>query len=638
MTKVSSADGTVLGSFPVGDGPNGIAFDGTNIWVANFFSDDVTKLTNKGIALGTFPVGDGPAGVLYDGTNIWVANFGDDTVTKMDPLTGATLATYSVGATGDGPSGLAFDGANIWVANSGGDNATMMSIKGQIRGVFPVGQSPRAMAFDGANMWVVNAVSNDVVKLRASDGFDLGSFDVGLNPQDITFDGANICVSNGGSDTVTKKSAFASLGPDLALQTVNFQGLLSDTGGNPLNGALPAVAFRIYDDATEGPALWGESQVLTADNGLVNVQLGSVEPLTPGLFAGRKLWLGVQVGGDPEMLPRLPISSVPLALVADLAATAGTAAGLDCTGCVSNTELADGAVTNAKLGSSSVTGVKLAAAGVSTSKIADAAVTNSKLAHDSVGSSTISDNSVNPQDVSFFYAQSSSKGGEASGDIADGVVTTAKLAAGSVSTSKVANAAVTNSKLAPDSVSSSRISDNSVNPQDVSFFYTQSSSKGGEASDIADGVVTTAKLANNSVTNTKLAPDSVSSSRILDGSVNPQDVSFNYAQSSAKGGKANDADTLDGLDSSAFALASAGGGGGASDALIATLLQPYLISAVDTGGFVGEHISMANGVDGLPIIAYYDATNSALKAAHCEDLACTRATTSTLDSAGDVGR
>ena len=322
MTKVSSADGTVLGSFPVGDGPNGIAFDGTNIWVANFFSDDVTKLTNKGIVLGTFPVGDGPAGVLYDGTN-------------------------------------------IWVANSGGDNATMMSIKGQIRGV---------------------------------------------------------------------------------------------------------------------------------------------------------------------------------------------------------------------------------------------------------------------------------KGGEASGDIADGVVTTAKLAAGSVSTSKIANAAVTNSKLGPDSVSSSRISDNSVNPQDVSFFYTQSSSKGGEASDITDGVVTTAKLANNSVTNTKLAPDSVSSSRILDGSVNPQDVSFNYAQSSAKGGKANDADTLDGLDSSAFALASAGGGGGASDALIATLLQPYLISAVDTGGFVGEHISMAIGVDGLPIIAYYDATNSALKAAHCEDLACTRATTSTLDSAGDVGR
>ena len=596
LTKLRGSDGTTLGTFGVGDGPNGIAFDGTNIWVTNFFSDDVTKLTNKGVVLGTFPVGVQPVGVLYDGTNIWVANFGDDTVTKMDPFTGATLATYSAGAAGDRPTGLAFDGTNLWVANSGGDNATMMSANGLILGVFPVGQSPRDMAFDGANMWVVNADSNDVVKLRASDGFNLGSFGVGLDPQEITFDGANIWVSNGGSDTVTKKLAFASLGPDPAPQTVNFQGLLSDTEGNPLNGTLPAVAFRIYDDATEGPTLWGETQVLTADNGLVNVQLGSNEPLIPGLFAGKMLWLGVQVGGDPEMLPRLPISSVPLALVADLAATAGTAAGLDCVGCVSNTELADGAVTNTKLGSSSVTGVKLAAASVSTSKIADAAVTNSKLAPDSV---------------------SSSKGGEAS-DIADGVVTTAKLA--------------------PDSVSSSRIADNSVNPEDVSFFYAQSSSKGGEASDIADGVVTSAKLANNSVRNTRLAPDSVSSSRILDGGVNPQDVSFLYAGSSTKGGKASDADTLDGLDSSAFALAGAGGGGGASDTLMATLLQPYLITAVDTGGFVGEHIAMAIGVDGLPIIAYYDASNFALKAAHYEDLACTRATISTLDSVGDVGR
>ena len=37
-------DGTLLGSFPAGDAPEGIAFDGAHIWVANFSSKSVSKL------------------------------------------------------------------------------------------------------------------------------------------------------------------------------------------------------------------------------------------------------------------------------------------------------------------------------------------------------------------------------------------------------------------------------------------------------------------------------------------------------------------------------------------------------------------------------------------------------------------
>ena len=60
------------------------------------------------------------------------------------------------------------------------------------------------MAFDGANIWVTNVGSNNVTKLRASDGTNLGTFPVGGNPPGVAFDGANIWVTNSNSGTVTK--------------------------------------------------------------------------------------------------------------------------------------------------------------------------------------------------------------------------------------------------------------------------------------------------------------------------------------------------------------------------------------------------------------------------------------------------
>jgi hypothetical protein len=57
-----------------------------------------------------------------------------------------------------------------------------------------------------------------------------------------------------------------------------------------------------------------------------------------------------------------------------------------------------------------------------------------------------------------------------------------------------------------------------------------------------------------------------------------------------------------------------------------------------SGSGVAERISMTLGHDGLPIIAYYHATTRDLSVTHCDDLACTSSTGTTLDSTGDVGR
>jgi hypothetical protein len=61
------------------------------------------------------------------------------------------------------------------------------------------------------------------------------------------------------------------------------------------------------------------------------------------------------------------------------------------------------------------------------------------------------------------------------------------------------------------------------------------------------------------------------------------------------------------------------------------------LTTLDSVGTVGGHTSVTIGADGLGLISYRDFTNADLKVAHCNDVACTTATLTTLDSAGDVG-
>ena len=63
-------------------------------------------------------------------------------------------------------------------------------------------------------------------------------------------------------------------------------------------------------------------------------------------------------------------------------------------------------------------------------------------------------------------------------------------------------------------------------------------------------------------------------------------------------------------------------------------------TAVDRTGDVGQFSSLAIGLDGNPAIGYYDATNANLKVARCNDPACAGSNErlTTADTAGDVGQ
>jgi PKD repeat protein len=71
---------------------------------------------------------------------------------------------------------------------------------------------------------------------------------------------------------------------------------------------------------------------------------------------------------------------------------------------------------------------------------------------------------------------------------------------------------------------------------------------------------------------------------------------------------------------------------------IANCSSGNTIYTVDSAGAVGSSTSIAIGADGLPVISYYDATNKDLKVAHCGNAACSSGNTiNTVDSGGTVG-
>ena len=97
--------------FTPGANPFRVAFDGANIWVANYDHNNVTKLrASDGAVQGTFAVGTSPVGVVFDGANIWVANSMSNNVTKLRASDAAVEGTYEVSF---GPYGMAFDGTNV---------------------------------------------------------------------------------------------------------------------------------------------------------------------------------------------------------------------------------------------------------------------------------------------------------------------------------------------------------------------------------------------------------------------------------------------------------------------------------------------------------------------------------------------
>jgi len=110
-------------------------------------------------------------------------------------------------------------------------------------------------------------------------------------------------------------------------ELINIQGVLTDTGGDPVPDGGHAAVFSIYEIPEAGTAVWAETLLVATTGGLFTVNLGEVNPVPVFLFELPELWLGIKVEGDPEMTPRVRLTSTPYgyhAAFSDLAFMAET--------------------------------------------------------------------------------------------------------------------------------------------------------------------------------------------------------------------------------------------------------------------------------------------------------------------------
>lgn len=95
-------------------------------------------------------------------------------------------------------------------------------------------------------------------------------------------------------------------------KTMSYQGILTDTTGNPVANGDYSMIFRIYDVASGGAVLWIETQTVNVIDGIFNAILGKVSPLN--LAFDKPYWLGLSVEGGAELTPRTELTAAAYSL------------------------------------------------------------------------------------------------------------------------------------------------------------------------------------------------------------------------------------------------------------------------------------------------------------------------------------
>lgn len=115
---------------------------------------------------------------------------------------------------------------------------------------------------------------------------------------------------------ISHNSAYAAAG---IYEKINFQGKLVNTDGTNVADSTYSITFTLYDGSGGGATnLWDEVQNVTTTDGIFRVELGSVDATIAAVdFNTDTLYLGIKVGSDTEMTPRVRFDAVPYAFMAE---------------------------------------------------------------------------------------------------------------------------------------------------------------------------------------------------------------------------------------------------------------------------------------------------------------------------------
>ncbi len=211
VSEVEANTGAVLATWTGAQLPQAMVVAAGKVFVAGDTTPGSLYVIDPTGAPGSVTVaasnlGDNPEGIAFDGVNIWTANLGGS-VSLITPQSPYTVTTVSTGFFQ--PYGIIYDGSHIWVTDSSaGGQLFELDAAGAILQAVTVGHSPAFPAFDGTNIWVPNTGSNSVTVVQASTGNVVATIASDASnlldgPNAVAFDGERMLVTNYTGNTVS---------------------------------------------------------------------------------------------------------------------------------------------------------------------------------------------------------------------------------------------------------------------------------------------------------------------------------------------------------------------------------------------------------------------------------------------------
>jgi hypothetical protein len=239
----------------VGDSPQSVEFDGTDLWVSSLFGDTVMRIRpSDGKVLGTWTGATSAQGIVCAMGKIFITGrTNPGRLYMIDPTQPAGAVTTVSSNLGKAPLSIAFDGSRLWTAND--DSVSIVSLTPTTVHTVSIGfGNLHGILYDGSNMWVTDTSDNTIKKLQAGAQI-VQTITVGTFPRYPVFDGTNIWVPNSASGSVTVVRVRDTAGNALANAFV-----LATLTGNGLGGSA-TVAFDgerilVTNGAGNSVSLW----------------------------------------------------------------------------------------------------------------------------------------------------------------------------------------------------------------------------------------------------------------------------------------------------------------------------------------------------------------------------------------------
>jgi hypothetical protein len=230
VIQVEANTGKVLGTWTETNSSAGVRVALGIVWTVGEASPGTLYGLNPTEAAGpavigiTGVVGNNPISIAFDGTNLWTADYGPPgSVSYLQPNGGVPNVFGTITGGFVAPYGILYDGAHIWVTDNGANTLLKLDGAGNVLQTVDVGSGPQNAVFDGANIWVPNERDSSISVVQASTGNVVATItDNVSNPFSASFDGEHILVTNAGDGSVSFfKAADLSFIANVATGAVN---------------------------------------------------------------------------------------------------------------------------------------------------------------------------------------------------------------------------------------------------------------------------------------------------------------------------------------------------------------------------------------------------------------------------------